>query len=140
MKLRIVVDTNVLFEGLTRKGGSSGLLVSAWVEDLFTPCVSNALIYEYLDVFSRKFSEAGWRYTEPIVNTLLTKAEFTPIRYSYRPSVPDPKDEHVVDCVMNSNTALVTNNLKDFENAALYLGFELLQAPDFIKRLVGEKQ
>ncbi|PIZ26050.1 MAG: toxin-antitoxin system toxin component, PIN family protein, partial [Chloroflexi bacterium CG_4_10_14_0_8_um_filter_57_5] len=34
---RVVVDTNVLFEGLTRKGGAAGLVVDAWLAGLFRP-------------------------------------------------------------------------------------------------------
>ncbi|WP_009631377.1 hypothetical protein [Synechocystis sp. PCC 7509] len=29
--LRIVVDTNVVFEGLTKQGGASGLIIDAWL-------------------------------------------------------------------------------------------------------------
>jgi predicted nucleic acid-binding protein len=58
--LRIVVDTNVVFEGLTKQGGASGLIVDAWLARLMVVCVSNALAYEYDDVLSRKLSEARW--------------------------------------------------------------------------------
>ncbi|BFM39003.1 PIN domain-containing protein [Synechocystis sp. LKSZ1] len=50
--LRIVVDTNVLFEGLTKQGGASGLIIDAWLTGLMVVCVSNALAYEYDDVLS----------------------------------------------------------------------------------------
>jgi predicted nucleic acid-binding protein len=32
--LKIVVDTNVLFEGLTKQGGASGLIIDAWLAGL----------------------------------------------------------------------------------------------------------
>jgi len=60
--MRAVIDTNVLFEGLTRQGGAPGLIIDAWFADLFQPCVSNALAYEYLDVLSRKLSEPRGNY------------------------------------------------------------------------------
>jgi len=41
--LRIVVDTNVVFEGLTKQGGASGFIVDAWLAGLMVVCVSNAL-------------------------------------------------------------------------------------------------
>ncbi len=49
-----MIDTNVVFEGLTKTGGASGLLISALVAGLFETYVSNALAYEYEDVLSRK--------------------------------------------------------------------------------------
>ena len=32
--LRIVIDTNVVFEGLTKQGGASGLIIDAWLAGL----------------------------------------------------------------------------------------------------------
>ena len=115
------------------------MIVSAWAEGLFTPCVSNALLYEYIEVFSHKFSEAGWRYTEPVFAALIARADFIPIRFSWRPSVPDAGDEHVVDCVMNAHALLVTHNLKDFQGAASQLGFDVMNATTFIE-MVGDTQ
>ena len=31
--IRTVIDTNVVFEGLTKKGGASGLIIDAWLAD-----------------------------------------------------------------------------------------------------------
>ena len=55
---RVVLDTNVLFEGLTKRNSVSGVIVDAWFEGLIQVCVSNALIYESFDVLSRKLSPA----------------------------------------------------------------------------------
>ncbi len=55
--LRVVIDTNVLFEGLTRQGGACGLIIDAWRAGFISGCISNALAYEYGDVLSRKLSE-----------------------------------------------------------------------------------
>jgi predicted nucleic acid-binding protein len=51
--LRVVVDTNVVLEGLTKQGGASGLIVDAWLAGVMAVSVSNALAYEYEDVLSR---------------------------------------------------------------------------------------
>jgi len=65
--LRIVVDANVVFEGLTKQGGASGLIVDAWLARLMVVCVSNALAYEYDDVLSRKLSEARWSKLQSVL-------------------------------------------------------------------------
>lgn len=57
LSLRIVIDTNIVFEGLTKKGSAAGLIVDAWLAGLLDVYVSNALAYEYMDVLSRKLSE-----------------------------------------------------------------------------------
>jgi hypothetical protein len=33
--LRAVIDTNVVFEGLTKQGGLAGGIIDAWLADLF---------------------------------------------------------------------------------------------------------
>ena len=40
--IRAVIDTNVVFEGLTRRVSVPTLVIDAWLEELFEPCVSNA--------------------------------------------------------------------------------------------------
>ena len=64
---RVVVDTNVVFEGLTKQGGASGLIVDAWLAGLIAVCVSNALAYEYDDVLSRKLSKERWSRLQPVL-------------------------------------------------------------------------
>jgi len=44
MALRVVLDTNVVFEGLTKQTGVCGLIIDAWRAGLLTVCVSNALL------------------------------------------------------------------------------------------------
>ncbi len=79
---RIVVDTNVVFEGLTKQGGASGLIVDAWLAELMVVCVSTALAYEYTDVLSRKLSEERWGQLKPVLGQLLNVAQYTNIYFS----------------------------------------------------------
>jgi predicted nucleic acid-binding protein len=134
--MRAVIDTNVVFEGLTQKGGAAGLVVEAWLGGLFRACVSNALAYEYLDVLSRKLSPEGWVRVQPVLGLLLEKATFVSAHFSWRPISPDPADEHLVDCVMNAGAAIVTYNVKDFYNATEVLEVPVLKPVEFINWLV----
>ncbi len=34
--LHVVIDTNVVFEGLTKQGCAAGLVVDTWLDGLFT--------------------------------------------------------------------------------------------------------
>ncbi len=133
--VRAVVDTNVVFEGLTKKGGAAGLVVDAWLAGLFQPCVSNALAYEYLDVLARKLSPARWQVIQPVLGTMLSEAIFIPTYFSWRPNSPDPADEHVVDSAMNAGAALITFNLKDFRNAIAVLHLVVITPVEFVHYL-----
>lgn len=137
---RFVVDTNVIFEGLTKRGGASGLLVNAWVAGLFEACVSNALAYEYEDVLARKLSDARWQRLEPVLGTLLAQARFVLISYTWRSNSTDPGDEHVIDCAMNSGAAVVTWNVRDYRMAQQALGLVVLTPVEALRRLASEAE
>ncbi|WNN89304.1 PIN domain-containing protein [Gloeocapsopsis dulcis] len=63
--LRVVIDTNVVFEGLTKQGSAAGFVIDAWLAGLIQVHVSNALAHEYEDVLSRKLSDACWQELKP---------------------------------------------------------------------------
>jgi len=127
-----VIDTNVVFQGLTKKGGISGLIIDAWIAGLFNAYVSNTLAYEYEDVLSRKLSDARWQRIKHVLGILLDKSEFVTIYYTWRPASPDPGDEHLIDCAMNSGSPIVTLNIRDFQAAKTSLGLMIMTPADFI--------
>jgi len=137
-RARVVVDTNVVFEGLTKQGGACGLIVEAWLGGLFIPCLSNALAYDPLDVLTRKLSPARWENTRLLYQEMLTEAEFTTIHYRWRPISKDPGDDHIIDCAMNAAAAVVTSNLKDFKLAESQLGLKILTPLDFVLYLTRD--
>ncbi len=138
--LRIVVDTNVVFEGLTKQGGASGLIIDAWLAGLMVVCVSNALAYEYDDVLSRKLSEERWSKLQPVLGQLLSVAQYTNIYFSWRPTSPDAGDDLVIDCAMNAGAIVVTSNIRDFRSAKESLGLRVLTPVQFVSILAsGEK-
>lgn len=135
--LRVVVDTNVIFEGLTKQGGAAGLVIDAWRTGLLQVHVSNALAYEYIDVLSHKLSKARWQRLQPVLGTLLSLAEFVTVYYSWRPSSPDPGDEHVIDCAMNAGAIVVTSNVRDFQTARESLGLKVMTPVEVVIELAS---
>lgn len=133
--MKAVIDTNVVFEGLTAQGGACGLIVDAWLAGLFQPCVSTALAYEYADVLVRKLSEARLLTLEPVLGRMLARAEFVPIYFSWRPTSPDPGDDLVIDCAMNAGAPVITTNVRDFRLAQRSLGFVLMTPIEFVMGL-----
>jgi predicted nucleic acid-binding protein len=135
--LRAVVDTNVLFEGLTHLGPSA-MVGDAWVNRGFQACVSTALALEYQDVLARKLRPIRGEAAMLALQALLTRCEYVPIQLSYRPSARDPGDDFIVDCVMNSRALLVTQNVRDFRAASQRFGFPVLRPVDFLTFLEKE--
>ena len=133
--MRVVIDTNVVFEGLTKQGGASGLLIDSWLSDLLEVYVSNALAYEYVDVLFRKLSKSRWLELQPVLNILIDKAKYTTIYYSWRPTSPDPGDDLVIDCGMNAAAIIVTLNVKDFLRAKESLGLQIMTPTELLIEL-----
>ena len=137
---RVVIDTNVLFEGATKRDTAPGWIVDAWLAGLFQPCVSDSLVYEYVEVLSSKLSRQRWAKARPLLRELLARAHPVVVYYSWRPSSPDPGDEHVVDCAMNARALLVTSNVRDFRRAQARLGLSVLTPVEFLKKLRRESE
>jgi predicted nucleic acid-binding protein len=137
-KFKVVIDTNVVFEGLTKQGGAAGLLIEAWLVDLLDVYVSNALAYEYLDVLARKLSTARWQRLRPALKMLLARARFVRSYFSWRPASPDPGDDHLVDCAMNAGAVVITYNLRDFKQAEKSLGLLVMHPVEAATWLANE--
>ncbi|RME49356.1 MAG: PIN domain-containing protein [Caldilineae bacterium] len=133
--LRAVIDTNVVFEGLTKQGSVGGVIIEAWLAGMFQAFVTNALAYEYRDVLSRKLSPGRWQQLRPVLGRLLKNAQFVDTHYSWRPISPDPADDHIIDCAMNGNAIIVTANLRDFRLAQEALGVQVMSPLEFVLKL-----
>jgi predicted nucleic acid-binding protein len=133
--IRVVIDTNVVFEGLTKQGGAAGFIVDAWLAGLIQVCVSTALAYE--DVLARKLSEIRWQKLQPVLSALLGKVEFTVIYYSWRPTSPDSGDDLVIDCAMNAGEIVVTSNTRDFQRAKVSLGLQVMTPTELVIKLAS---
>ncbi len=136
--MRAVIDTNVLFEGITKQGGDCGLLVEAWRVGLLQACVSNTLALEYEDVLARKLSPGRWQALEPLLQVLLMRAERVTTYYTWRPSSPDPGDEHVIDCALTAGAPVVTFNGKDFRAAQKSLGLVVMTPAEAVVALADQ--
>ena len=110
--LRAVVDTNILFEGLT-KVGAAGTVIDHWVARRFLPCVSTALALEYEEVLTNKLSAGKRERALTALPALLNRAEFVPIPYRLRPLSPDPDDDFLIECAFHANAVIVSANLRD---------------------------
>jgi putative PIN family toxin of toxin-antitoxin system len=134
---KVTIDTNVIFAGLTKQGGASGLVIDAWLAGLMTVYVSNALAYEYNDVLSRKLSEVRWLELQPVLAELIDRTQYTKIHFSWRPASPDPGDDLVIDCAMNAGAIVITLNIRDFQNAKRSLGLQVMTPTEFINTVLS---
>lgn len=129
--MRVVVDTNVLMSAFRSREGVAFRLVSLVGKGRFEVCVSVPLVLEYEDVLLRLTSLDK----EDILSFLgffCAVAHQQKIFYLWRPILPDPKDDMVLELAVASRTRyVVTYNAKDF-SAAEGFGIQVITPKAFL--------
>ena len=134
---KIILDTNVLYAGLYSSSGASYQILSAIEEERIKIVTSTTFIFEYEDVLKRK--QAHLRLTdqqvEVILDNLCALSEFQKIYFLWRPYLKDPKDDHVLEVAVASQTRIiVTHNIKDFIGIGKY-GIQAIPPKDLLKEI-----
>jgi putative PIN family toxin of toxin-antitoxin system len=137
-----VMDTDVLVAAVRSDTGASRLLLTAALERRYRILVSVPLMLEYESVLTRPEHLVAADLTEADVQVLLDAIALvaTPVRISYlwRPMLPDPDDDLVLETAVNGSAKVViTFNRRHFEPAAARFGIEILAPAEAVRRLEG---
>ena len=114
----IIMDTNVLFAGLYSSVGASFRLLRLIDVGKVKPVMSTTLLFEYEDVLKREQTGLGLsdRQVDIVLDNICALSKFQKIYFLWRPFLKDPKDDHVLEVAVASETKfIVTHNLKDFK-------------------------
>ena len=134
----IILDTNVLFSGLYSSSGASYQILRAIEKGQIKIVTSTTLIFEYEDILRRK--KADLKLTdaeiEIILDNLCYLSRFQKIYFLWRPFLKDPKDDHVLEVAIASQTkTIVTLNIKDFTGSE-YFGTRAISPKDLLKEIL----
>ena len=116
-KVRIVLDTNVLYAGLYSSQGASFRVLRLMEEGKLKTVLSTTLLFEYESVLKRNqvVLDLSDEEIEKILDYLCLRSEHQRIYFLWRPRLPDPKDDHLLELAVASGTKfIVTHNTKDF--------------------------
>lgn len=134
--LRVVFDTNILAAASRSKRGASYALISMLPSPKFELAVSIPLYLEYLDVLMRpeiKPDDVSNADVLNFVRKILDYSHKQSIYFRWRPWLKDPNDDMILELAIASQSShIVTFNLKDFENIALF-GIEAISPSDFLE-------
>ena len=107
---------------------------------LLVPLLTPTLFLQYEDVLKRPQQLPASRLTPAQVNEILaalaSAGEPVTIHYSWRPHLPDPTDEFVLEAAVNGRGgALVTYNVRHFSQAAARFGLRLARPVEVLEEI-----
>jgi len=134
--MKIVIDTNVLVASLRSRRGASFKLVSFLPSDKFSIAISVPLVFEYEDTLKRLESSA---ITEQdignLVDFLCEIGHHQVIFFLWRPFLPDPSDDYVLEvAVAGGCDAIVTYNKRDFKGIEQF-GLRVLDPRELLSEI-----
>ena len=138
---RVVLDTSVLVAAARSRLGASFALVSSIPSPEFQPCLSVGLYAEWQEVLTRPENLPPGRTAEDalgFVRYLASQAHLQEIHFLWRPFLPDPDDDMVLELAFAAGCRhIITHNVKDFRGSE-QLGVSALSPRDFLN-LVRKK-
>ncbi len=136
--MRVVLDTNILVSGLRSVLGASNAVLQRLALGEFEASVSTALCLEYEDVLNRPglLPACTPHQIDAFLDSFCAVAHEAYIYFRWRPLLPDPKDDLVLECALASGAAhIITHNVRDFAVAS-HLGISAMTPGQFLAILL----
>ncbi|HKH43341.1 MAG TPA: putative toxin-antitoxin system toxin component, PIN family [Thermoanaerobaculia bacterium] len=134
--VRVVLDTNVLVSAFRSREGVAFRLFSLLRDGRFEISVSVPLVLEYEDVL-RRGPVLSEEETVSVLSFLCSVAHRQKIFFLWRPGLPDPKDDMVLELAVASRARyIVTYNGRDFA-AAERFGIQAVTPKAFLDVIGG---
>ena len=116
--IKAIIDTNVLYAGVYSAQGASYKILRALEEGRVRSVLSTTLVFEYEEILKRYQTELDLSDSEieELLDDLCSRSDHQPIYFLWRPYLSDPKDDHILELAVASDTqTIVTHNIKDFK-------------------------
>ena len=120
MVLPVAVDTNVVVAGLRSRRGASFVLLEEMGRGRFEIAVSVPLLLEYEEALHSQLGSTGLTEADvdAVLDYLCSVARLQSIFYLWRPALPDPDDDMVLELAVAAGCqTVVTHNVRDFRGA-----------------------
>ena len=135
---RLIIDSNVLTSAFRSRSGASFVLIELVRRERIRMLATPPLFLEYEDVLKRpeQMAVSGLSLADVDIALDALAALIEPVEthLSWRPQLPDPDDEMVLEAAINSRAdALVTYNTAHFRIAAARFGVRLARPAEIIR-------
>ena len=136
--MRLVLDTSVIVSAFRSRDGASFRLLQLLREGRYTAVATPTLLFEYEAVLKRPLQRQAQGLSEELLEDaicgLAERLEAVRVDYQWRPQLPDPGDEMVLEAAINGHAyAIVTHNVRDFLPAAEQFGLRVMTPGGIIK-------
>lgn len=117
--IEVVIDTNILAAAFRSSLGASFRLLQTLEQRQWRPVISPALALEYESVLKRDLHDPGLTTTDidDFLEYFFSRARLVQIYFRWRPILPDPDDDRILEVAVRAGAPIVTFNLKDFGGA-----------------------
>jgi putative PIN family toxin of toxin-antitoxin system len=132
--MRVILDTNVIISAMRSSSGASHAILLAIHRRKITPIISVPLLMEYEEVCKRDgmISNLSLSQIDIVLDQICERATEQQIFFSWRPFLPDPDDDMLVELAIAANvTYIITSNIRDLAPARS-LGIQVLKPREFI--------
>ena len=135
--LTVVLDTSVLVAAARSRSGASQQLLRLLPDSQFQPAISVPMFAEYSAVLKRPEHLLGRtsEQADTFLNFLLSVAVLQEVYFSWRPMLPDPDDDFVLELAVAAECQyIVTHNVADFSGCERF-GIQALTPGLFLRQL-----
>jgi len=138
---QVVIDTNVVAAALLSNRGASHRLLRLVGDPRWRINLSVPLVFEYEQTLKRVCTggDLSGSDIDSVLRFLCAHANLRPIFFLWRPFLPDPKDDFVLELAIESRADFViTFNTRDFAGAERF-GVRVISPREFLA-IIGEAQ
>lgn len=133
--IEVVIDTNVIVSAIRSRFGASWRLLQTLESRRWRPIVSPTLVLEYEAVLKRGIGDAGALGFEDIddfVEYFCSRSRLVQIYFNWRPVLPDPDDDRILEVAVRTGASIVTFNRKDFRGSEGF-GIRTMTPAEFLE-------
>ena len=137
---RVVLDTSVVVAALRTRSGAGNAVLRLVATGRLVVLATPPLFVEYEDVLHRPEQRLAHGLSAVEVDEFLSELaaliEHVEVHFQWRPQLPDPNDEMVLEAAINGQAdALVTYNVSDFTAAAGRFEIPVLRPADLLRKV-----
>jgi len=138
--MEIVIHTNILVAAFRSSLGTSFRLLQTLEQRQWRAVISPALALEYESVLKRDVHDPGLTTSDidDFLEYFFSRARLIQIYVRWRPVLPDPDDDRILEVAVRTGAPIVNFNARDFR-AAEQFGIQTMTPGEMLASLGAER-